>query len=280
MVRLTLAVLLLVVAASQAKTRRRFLPESVAQQRRFWFDVDEKIVGGQEVTPGDIPYIISFQDKSSGNFHFCGGSIVAKTWVVTAAHCVAGEDFNPTTPTLRVVAGEHHRTTVEGNEQHRDVTKIIQHESYNSATISNDVAMLRLDSELDWTDFVMPIAIPEHGQDSAGDSQISGWGTLGSGGSSPQVLHTVIVPIISDDECRAQYGTDAIFDSMICAGRPEGGVDSCQGDSGGPMVCSNADGEYLCGIVSWGRGCALPGYAGVYTEVSHFVDWACQNLGC
>ena len=61
---------------------------------------------------------------------------------------------------------------------------------------------------------------------------------------------------------------------MICAG--EEGKDSCQGDSGGPMTCSGSE-RLHCGIVSWGRGCALAGYPGVYAETSAFVDWIRAN---
>ena len=60
---------------------------------------------------------------------------------------------------------------------------------------------------------------------------------------------------------------------MICAGVPEGGIDACYGDSGGPMVCTSDESPYLCGLVSWGIGCARPGKPGVYTEVSYYVDW-------
>ena len=100
-------------------------------------------------------------------------------------------------------------------------------------------------------------------------------GTTTEGGPCPDVLQKVAVPIVADDECRAAYGEGDILDSMICAGVEAGGVDSCQGDSGGPMVCDG--GSYLCGIVSWGYGCARPGIPGVYTEVSYFVDWVQAN---
>ena len=71
-------------------------------------------------------------------------------------------------------------------------------------------------------------------------------------------------------DCNVSYSGD-IADSMICAG--EAGKDSCQGDSGGPMTCDG----FLCGIVSWGYGCADANYPGVYTEVSYFVDWINSN---
>ena len=143
--------------------------------------------------------------------------------------------------------------------------------------MANDIALLKIGVPLSFDDFVQPIALPSQGQASSGDALITGWGDTIEGDPNPPpvVLQKVTIPIVTDDECRAAYGESDILDSMICAGVEAGGVDSCQGDSGGPMVCDG--GSYLCGIVSWGYGCARPGYPGVYTEVSYFVDWVQAN---
>ena len=82
------------------------------------------------------------------------------------------------------------------------------------------------------------------------------------------------VPVVSDADCRKAYGVTDITDSMICAGLDAGGKDSCQGDSGGPFMC----GKQLSGVVSWGYGCAQPGFPGVYTQTSYFVSWLNQNM--
>ena len=84
----------------------------------------------------------------------------------------------------------------------------------------------------------------------------------------------VDVPVVSDADCRKAYGVSDITDSMICAGLDAGGKDSCQGDSGGPFMC----GKQLSGVVSWGYGCAQPGFPGVYTQTSYFVSWLNQNM--
>jgi trypsin len=145
------------------------------------------------------------------------------------------------------------------------------HESYNSGTFENDISLLKVGTPLVFDDFVSGVTLPAQLQSFTGDAVVSGWGTLTSGGSSPDTLQYVTVPIVSDEVCDADYLLSDIYPSMICAG--EAGKDSCQGDSGGPLMC----GEYLCGIVSWGRGCAEEGYPGVYTEVSYFVDWILAN---
>merc|ERR1711915_574298 len=235
-----------------------------------------KIVGGDEATPGELPYQLSFQDLSYGEpWHFCGASIYNKHWAICAGHCVKGEDYdNP--DYLRVVAGEHDQDVEEGNEQNIILSKIILHEHYHGNSLVNDISLLKLSEKLSFNDFVQPIALPKAGHTATGDCTVSGWGTLEEGGNTPSVLMKVDVPVITDDECRNDYSQSEIKDSMICAGLKEGGKDSCQGDSGGPFVCHD-DGDYLAGIVSWGYGCARPNQPGVYTEVSYFVDWILEN---
>merc|ERR1712025_1027278 len=85
---------------------------------------------------------------------------------------------------------------------------------------------------------------------------------------------TCPAPTSAPSACRDAYGSSSVYDSMICAGFPQGGKDSCQGDSGGPFMC----GSQLSGIVSWGYGCAEAGYPGVYTQTSYFIDWISNNM--
>ena len=104
-----------------------------------------------------------------------------------------------------------------------------------------------------------------------------GFGRLSSGGSAPDVLQQVKVPIVSDSRCRRAYGS-SIHDSMICAGLDQGGKDSCQGDSGGPMVCEAGGKFFLEGVVSWGIGCAAPGKYGVYARVRYLRKWIDETM--
>ncbi|MBD5000848.1 trypsin-like serine protease, partial [Xanthomonas citri pv. citri] len=160
-----------------------------------------KIVGGTAVSPGDIPFQISFQDTSFGlNFHFCGGSVYTEEWMITAGHCVAGENFNSPV-NLRIVAGDNDLSTEEGTEQAVAVIRIIQHEDYDSGTTANDVALLQIESALNFDNFVQGVALPAQLQDFTGEADVSGWGTLTEGGDTPDVLQVVTVPIVSDADC-------------------------------------------------------------------------------
>lgn len=156
--------------------------------------------------------------------------------------------------------------------QVRNVSKIRMNKGFSFNDLANDIALLKLETPFEFSDKVAPIKLPFKGQETTGNCTVTGWGTLSFFGQPSDILQKVTVPVVPDDKCRESYGKDDIKDSMICAG--EAGKDSCQGDSGGPMRC----GDYLGGIVSWGQGCASPGFPGVYTQVSYFIDWINENI--
>merc|ERR1712038_91789 len=255
--------LLCLVAVASAKTRTGRLPENVWRNiPMLRHEINEKIVGGDEVIPHSIPHQVSLQYKFI-DFHFCGGSVVNSDTIMTAAHCCDGQSASE----LKVVAGDHNLARDEGTEQTVDVSRIIMHPDYNPRTIYNDICILKLEKDMDINSYVKGVSLPYQNEEFSGKGTVSGWGTLSSGGSSPDTLHSVDVPIVSDESCRDSYGESDIADSMICAG--ERGKDSCQGDSGGPLTCGGSH----CGVVSWGYGCAVAGYPGVYTQTSYFMDF-------
>ena len=175
-----------------------------------------------------------------------------------------------------------------------DVATIISHPDYDSGTTNNDVAILKLSTPIEESDLIKYITLPEAGSDPAAgvDAVVAGWyvllcpnlhihhmltakcrGSRGSGVPDTNALQKVTVPIVSREECNTLY-SGRITDGMICAGFDEGGKDSCQGDSGGPLTDPSGA---LIGIVSWGQGCALPDYPGVYTHVANYVDFINSN---
>ena len=119
------------------------------------------------------------------------------------------------------------------------------------------------------TSATLPLATPaDTALYTAGNSAlILGWGTTSSGGSASRYLLKANVPLTSDSTCKTAYPQYSNT-SMVCAGFPQGGVDTCQGDSGGPLVF----GGKLIGDTSWGRGCAGAGYPGVYGRIAPYYS--------
>jgi len=145
------------------------------------------------------------------------------------------------------------------------------------------IGSLKLDSPLELNDDVQPACLPSADYLSATETEArcftSGWGTLSSGGSATNNLQYVRVPAITNAQCNAAYG-GSITDTMICAGYPGvGGKDACQGDSGGPFVCNDNGNAVIAGVVSWGNGCALADYPGVYARTTSALSWIQNSMG-
>lgn len=177
---------------------------------------------------------------------------------------------------LQITSGTVDITSLSETAQTIILNSIVQHEEYDPFSLSYDIALLELSSPLTFDSNTQPILLAEDGQFISGSCVASGWGALLDGGESTNILQKVSVPVVPDNICKDAYGETEIYDSMICLGVE--GKDSCLGDTGSPLTCQNEDGSsFLGGIYSWGYGCAKPGYPGIYTEVSHFIDWIANN---
>lgn len=222
-------------------------------------DRDGQIVGGRSVDISEYPWQASFRRYGS---HICGGSVISPSWILTAAHCVEAAS-NPRIVTVRVGSSSQ-----SGGGQVLQAQSVAAHPAYDAATLDNDVGLVRLQVAVELGDNVKVVSLVAAGTDpAAGETlSVSGWGLLSAGGwNTPDTLQAVDVPAVPRAACSAAYGARgySILNSMICAG--VGGKDSCQGDSGGPIV--NGGGKQV-GVVSWGIGCALAGFPGVYSNVA------------
>ncbi|KAF2904857.1 hypothetical protein ILUMI_01328 [Ignelater luminosus] len=219
--------------------------------------MDAKIVGGTNATIEDHPYQLSLELFGR---HFCGASLIKPDVAVTAAHCTRGSRLLYTLGFLSVRAG----TPIRGRGGWLvGVTSICIHPKYNGQDY--DVSVLHLDVPFELNDRVRTIPIlPKNVVIPLGTiATVSGFGTLRFRGPSSKFLLAVKVPKVSQEACERAYPL-RIKPRMICFGFDQGGKDSCQGDSGGPLVVNGL----LAGIVSFGKGCGLPSYPGVYTNVA------------
>jgi len=224
-----------------------------------------KIVNGKWSKEGTRPWqVLLILDG-----YRCGGSILTKNHILTAAHCTEGLDPDK----FHVFVGANYvPDNYEDGYWPRGyrVKKVYQHKNYNPDTFDNDIAILVLDESLTWSKKVVPACMPELDEEDPEDGTdciVSGFGTVAEGGDLPDYLKETTVSI--DDSCGKNSG---ITSNMICAGAPE--TDSCQGDSGGPLVCkSEWRRRYVQrGVVSFGRGCANQGYPGVYVRLSKYIN--------
>ena len=260
------------------------VPDTPAATATTRVDPVTAIIGGDITTPGEYPFMVAVGVLTDQGFRqFCGGALLTDRWVITAAHCSDGLD-----PAIAgVLAGTNNLN--DGSGQVLTVKQIVLHPHYVIAPTEPglpfgvaagfDVALWELD---------VPVALGGKsglqtvGMLSAENDVLADVGTLataigwGVSDLDSDLLQDVHLPIFDEAVCADVYFTSINFETQICGGAPEGGIDACQGDSGGPLLVRDFDSNQwkLAGLTSYGNGCALPGNPGVWARVSVLSEWA------
>jgi secreted trypsin-like serine protease len=232
-----------------------------------------RVIGGTSVPNGKYEFVAALLDTRYGSTayyqQFCGGALIDKDSVLTAAHCVYGESATP----LQVAVGKTVLSSDQG--QTRRVSRIFVHPKYNpNLNIAHDVAVIKLKRPVSG---IAPVKLATASQDyletPGRDATVAGWGNTvaqppdGDAGSSwPDRMREAQVPLVSDSQGQSVYGSSYFPSLMVAAG--ETGKDTCQGDSGGPMFSKVSDRYTQIGVTSFGTGCGASGYPGVYAEVN------------
>lgn len=252
--------------------------------------VQAEIIGGSKALTRDFPFMAFVL---AGN-NLCGGTLIDRDSVLTAAHCVTdanGSVRAPSAFTLYIGKANVNKTK---KSNRYGVSSVFRHPDYDAETFNNDVAVLKLNRAVTSGS---PIALvdPKPIPDPSGGKSVvvSGWGTTSVNKIKISLqLRMAQLTVDSKSTCEADYPGDYVFETMMCASAP--GRDSCQGDSGGPLLERSQTGttpvvvkgkkrkgkkrkkkhvevpvysNTQVGVVSWGFGCALEGRPGVYARL-------------
>nr|XP_046239115.1 elastase-1-like isoform X1 [Scatophagus argus] len=242
-------------------------------QPRYLEDSFERVVGGEVASPNSWPWQISLQYRSgSSYYHTCGGTLIERGWVMTAAHCV------DSSRTWRVVLGDHDLYVSNGREQVIGVSAVYIHPKWDSSSVAGgyDIALLRLSSMATLNSYVQLGSLPPSGQVLPNNNPcyITGWGRTSTGGSLSAQLKQAFLPVVDYKTCSSSdWWGSTVKTTMVCGG---GGAEAgCNGDSGGPLNCLVNGKYYVHGIASFvsGYGCNYPKKPTVFTRVSAYIEW-------
>ncbi|EDL22690.1 mCG12421, partial [Mus musculus] len=232
--------------------------------------LQSRVVGGFNCEKNSQPWQVAVYDNKE---HICGGVLLERNWVLTAAHCYVDQ--------YEVWLGKNKLFQEEPSAQHRLVSKSFPHPGFNmslltlkeippGADFSNDLMLLRLSKPADITDAVKPITLPTKESKLGSTCLASGWGSITpTKWQKPDDLQCVFLKLLPIKNCIENHNVK-VTDVMLCAGEMSGGKNICKGDSGGPLICDSV----LQGITSTGPiPCGKPGVPAMYTNLIKFNSW-------
>jgi secreted trypsin-like serine protease len=245
-----------------------------------------RIIGGSDAQNGEFPWagilIKNVYNSASGQFigrSSCGSSLIAPSWIITAAHCVVDDPGTYSTD-MTVKIGEVDQTISNGDI--RRITQKIVHPSYNPFNFNNDIALLKLESPSSFSPLYLPDTDVASGITTGSFLTTVGWGAT-QFGSGTRILQKISLNAVHQATCESQYRQSPsglrVNENMLCASAI--GRDSCQGDSGGPLMISSGGlypRYFFAGLTSFGEGCANPNFSGVYTRITKYIAWINSNI--
>ncbi|XP_053686667.1 ovochymase-2-like [Sabethes cyaneus] len=230
----------------------------------------QRVINGTDTTIEEHPFMLSLRD--SLGTHNCGGTILTRYWIMTAAHCVGSS-----TPSLQSIQVGRTTVSMEDDESVFQIELVIVHPEYDPWNSSvNDIALLKLVKPLEFSESIQPVTLPKpYFEVDEADLGVTlvGWGMIDIG-VFPDTLQKVDYYVVPNDECNIAHESNTIYPSQICAAEPGGGKGQCSGDSGGPLLHHGVQ----VGIVSWSvKPCTIAPYPGVLTKVSHYIDFIYEH---
>ncbi|TMW49977.1 hypothetical protein DOY81_004936 [Sarcophaga bullata] len=243
-------ILFLLIASAQGKRIKSTHLEGVSKIGR--------VVGGSTAENGFAPYQVSLQSLWG---HFCGGSIINGTWILTAAHCVMYRNESE----IIVVTGTQ---DLEQPGVRYYVENIFIHCNYDNPRSHNDIALLKLNSTIVENENTRIVALPTEPLKEGDEVVLTGWGSVEAWGPSPTLLKKATLKYMPYKKCREALNNDPDLDvGHLCTFIGEG-QGACHGDSGGPLVSNGV----LVGVVNWGYPCAI-GYPDANASPLYYKNW-------
>ncbi|RMZ94862.1 serine protease 27-like [Brachionus plicatilis] len=270
-----------------------------------------KVIGGQNAQLNSWPSVVYIIFKYNFNkaglaytaSSFCGGTLINQDTVITAAHCystkfelndgsyliVSPNSYHATYESMYTIYLGLHNKTDLSSAVSRSVKSFTIHPNYDEINLHNDIAVIKLSSKVVLNDRIQVACLPHESekyypQSYNVNAYVVGWGINSiTNLTSPDILQEALVTVYDSSKCRfVSIGTPKNWQSQICAGKYEGGIDTCQGDSGGPLfvkdIVDNKQKFILAGVTSYGEGCAEARKPGIYTRVSAYEDWITEKM--
>ncbi|XP_003502652.1 neutrophil elastase [Cricetulus griseus] len=214
-----------------------------------------EIVGGRPAQAHAWPFMVSLQRRGG---HFCGATLIARNFLMSAAHCVNGLNIR----SVQAVLGAHNLRRKEPTRQIFSVQRIFEN-GFDPTRLVNDIVIIQLNGSATINTNVQVAQLPAQGRGVVNGTQClaMGWGRLGTNRPAPNVLQELNVTVVTNF-CRNRLN--------VCTLVPQRRAGICFGDSGGPLVCNGL----VQGIDSFIRGgCGSGFFPDAFAPVAEFADW-------
>ncbi|XP_065661733.1 chymotrypsinogen B isoform X2 [Hydra vulgaris] len=240
-----------------------------------------RVISGVDAKNGAWPWQVLLSYNESP---FCGGAIINPLWIVTASHClIRSEPLE--VKNLDVVVGATNFLQLEPSRNVYRIAKAIRHPVFSMSHLKNDIALLKLQKPLLFSNYIRPVCLPSLPPHTKSKCFVTGWGRKSRDYNSTMfpILQQAEMPIVNRNVCSIamkRHATYNITSTSLCAGYGNATQSACHGDSGGPFVCYQNDRWELQGVVSWGsENCSeLRDQYSIFANLFKLKDWVLKTI--